>query len=114
MSSIADVGQVVVAEHTHRAAFTRLLARSWVARVAIVFAASTALGLIFMFPMWTMGWRQDLAQWWGWGLLVPVIVAIDHRLPYSGRQLGRRAAAHFVASLFVTALYVYLFHFLRV
>ena len=115
MSSIADVGQVVVTEQTHRAAFTRLLARSWVARVAIVFAASTALGLIFMFPMWTMGWRQDLAQWWGWGLLVPVIVAIDHRLPYSGRQLGRRARPlHFVASLFVTALYVYLFHFLRV
>ena len=114
MSTIADVGHVVVAEETHRAAFTRLLARSWMARVALVFAASTALGLIFMFPMWTMGWRQDLAQWWGWGLLVPVIVAIDHRLPYSGRQLGRRAAAHAVASLFVTALYVYLFHFLRV
>jgi two-component sensor histidine kinase len=74
------------------------------------------MGLLFMFPLWSegMGWKQDLAQWWAWGLLVPVITAIDRRLPYSGRQIGRRAAAHAFVSLFVTALYVYLFHFLRV
>src|SRR5438309_151640 len=114
MSSVADVGQVIVTDETHRAPFTRLLMRSWIARAGLVFAASTAVGLIFMFPTWTMGWRQDLAQWWGWGLLVPVIVALDQRLPYSARQLGRRAAAHGVASIFVTALYVYVFFVLRV
>jgi two-component system, LytTR family, sensor kinase len=116
MSSIADVGQVAVTEERHRAAFTRMLSRSWVLRALLILAASTAMGLIFMFPLWSegMGWKQDLAQWWGWGLLVPVIAAIDHRLPYSGRQIGRRAGAHAVASLFVTALYVWVFHFLRV
>jgi two-component system LytT family sensor kinase len=116
MSTVADAGPVAINEETHRAPFTRLLARSWVARAFLVFAASTALGLIFMFPLWSegMGWKQDLAQWWGWGLLVPVIVAIDGRLPYSGRQIGRRAAAHAVASLFITALYIYVFTFLRI
>jgi two-component sensor histidine kinase len=116
MSSVADVGQVVVTEGTQPAGFTRLVSRSWALRAALVFAASTAMGLLFMFPLWSegMGWKQDLAQWWAWGLLVPVITAIDRRLPYSGRQIGRRAAAHAFVSLFVTALYVYLFHFLRV
>jgi hypothetical protein len=116
MSTVANAGPVAINEETHRAPFTRLLARSWVARAFLVFAASTALGLIFMFPLWSegMGWKQDLAQWWGWGLLVPVIVAIDGRLPYSGRQIGRRAAAHAVASLFITALYIYVFTFLRI
>jgi len=116
MSSIADVGQVSVTEESGRAPLRRLGARSWAMRALWVIAASTAMGLLFMFPVWNegMGWKQDLAQWWAWGLLVPVITAIDSRLPYSGRQIGRRAAAHVVASLLVTALYVYLFHALRV
>ena len=117
MSSAVDVGQVAITEETHRAPFTRLLARSWVARALMVFAASTTLGLIFMFPMWSMSamaWKQDLAEWWGWGIMVPLIVAIDRRMPYSGRQLGRRAAAHGVACPLVTALYVYVFFVLRV
>lgn len=116
MSSIADVGRVAVTEKTHRAGFTRLLARSWILRAVMVFAASTAVALIFMFPLWNegMGWKENLAQWWGWGLLVPLIVAIDHRLPYSGRQIGRRTAAHAAAGLLVTAIYVYVFHVLRV
>ena len=116
MSSIADVSRVAITDETHRAGFTRLLRRSWVLRALLVFAASTAMGLIFMFPLWSegMGWKQDLAQWWAWGVLIPVIAAIDRLMPYSGRQIGRRAAAHAVASLFITALYVYVFHVLRV
>ena len=116
MSSVVDVGQVVVTEEMHRAPFARLLAHSWVLRFAVVFAACTAIGLTFMFPMWSegMGWQENMAQWWAWGLLVPVIVAIDQHLPYSGRQLGRRAAAHAASGLIVTAVYVYVFHCLRV
>ena len=116
MSSIADVGQVAVTEEMQPVGFRRLMAQSWLLRAALVFAGSTAMGLIFMFPLWSegMGWKTDLAQWWGWGLVMPLIVAIDHRLPYSARQIGRRAAAHGVASIFVTALYVYVFHVLRI
>jgi len=114
MSSIADVGQVSATEESQRAPFRRLAAQSWVMRAFLVFAGSTTLGLVFMFPMWSMGWKQELTQWWGWGLVAPVIVAIDRRLPYSARQPGRRALAHLVACPFVTALYVYVFHLLRV
>jgi sensor histidine kinase YesM len=114
MSTIADAGEVAITGETQGAPFKVLLARSWVLRAILVFAASSAVGLIFMFPTWSMGWKQDLAQWWGWGLLVPLIVFIDRSLPYSARQLGRRAAAHVVASIVVTALYVYVFHVLRV
>ena len=116
MSTIANAARVEVAEHAHRTTFRRLMADSWLLRAAVVFAGSTAMGLIFMFPLWSegMGWKQDLAQWWGWGLVVPVIVAIDRRLPYSERQIGRRAAAHAVIGVFVTIVYVYVFHFLRV
>src|ERR1700739_1519710 len=116
MSSIAEAGLVVLTAETNHFPFTRLMAKSWLIRAALVFAGSTAMGLIFMFPLWSegMGWKQDLAQWWAWGLLLPLIVAIDQRLPYSGRQLGRRATAHVVAGIFVTALYVYIFHVLRV
>jgi len=116
MSTIAEVGQVAVNEEMQQVGFRRLMAQSWLLRAALVFAGSTAMGLIFMFPLWSegMGWREDLAQWWGWGLLVPVIMAVDRRLPYSGRQLGRRAAAHAASGLIVTAVYVYVFHFLRV
>ena len=116
MSTIADAGEVAITEETQRAPFKVLLARSAALRAILVFAGSTAMGLIFMFPLWSegMGWKQDLAQWWAWGLLVPVIVAIDRRLPYTARQIGRRAAAHGVASIFVTALYVYVFHVLRI
>lgn len=116
MSSVADVGQVAVTEGAQRPGFTRLLRQSWILRALSVFAASTAVALVFMFPLLNegMGWKENMAQWWGWGLLVPLIVAIDHRLPYSGRELGRRVGAHAVAGLLVTALYVYVFHILRV
>ncbi len=44
---------------------------------------------------------------------MPLIMSIDHRLPFGSRQLGRRATAHLLVSLIVTALYTYVFFFLR-
>ena len=116
MSSIADVGRIVVAEDTERAPFSRWLARSWVVRAAVLIVGSSLLGLIFAVPMLNMGmgWKQPLSQWWAWGILTPLIVAADRRLPYAGRQFGRRAAAHGVASLVFTAVYIHLFFAIRV
>ncbi len=116
MSSLADIGQVVVTEETRQAPFTRLLAKSWVVRAALVGVGSSAMGLVFAIPMLNMGmgWKQPLAQWWAWGLVAPLILVVDSRLPYPGRQLGRRAAAHGVASVFFTAVYIYLYFALRV
>src|SRR5258708_1035789 len=55
-----------------------------------------------------------VAQWWAWGLVAPLILVADRRLPYTGRQLGRRVAAHGVASLIFTTISIYLFFALRV
>ena len=48
-----------------------------------------------------------------WGLLTPAIVWLDRRLPFSGRALGRRLAAHILASIVFTEIYFYLFTTMR-
>jgi signal transduction histidine kinase len=51
----------------------------------------------------------SLTQWWSWGLVTPLILAFDRRLPFSERRLPRRIAAHLLPSLLFTAAYVYVF-----
>ena len=92
--------------------------RRWLVRAALAAAGWTALGCIFALPsLSTNGWHDELriylAQFWGWGLLSPVILAIDRRLPFSGKQLGRRVAVHFGLSLVFTEIYFYLFTAMR-
>ena len=56
----------------------------------------TALGVVFALPQfeslaaWGRPLLTSLAHWWAWGLLSPVIVSIDRKLPFSNRQIGRR------------------------
>jgi sensor histidine kinase YesM len=57
--------------------------------------------------------RQSLAQWWAWGLMTPLIVMADRRLPYAGREFGRRAAAHLAGGLVFTSIYIFVFYVLR-
>ena len=77
--------------------------------------AWTALGLVFALPGLTAGpdWRRpligSLAQWWSWGLVAPLIVAADRRLPSSDKQLARRILLHCLLSFPVTAAYIYVF-----
>ena len=65
----------------------------------------------------TSHWHDELriylAQFWTWGLLTPAHLAVDRRLPFSGKELGRRVAAHILASLFFTEIYFYLFTTMR-
>jgi two-component sensor histidine kinase len=81
-----------------------------------VVVGSTIIGVLFALPELNMGmgWKQPLAQWWAWGLVAPVILLVDRQLPYSGRQIGRRAAAHAAASVVFTAAYIYVFFAVRV
>jgi two-component system LytT family sensor kinase len=87
--------------------------RKWLGRIAVTAAAWSAIGVVFALPDLPSagGWRVpllgSLAQWWAWGLITPLIIAADRRLPFTGKQLARRILALAVASLFVTALYVY-------
>lgn len=86
-----------------------------IGRVAFAAAAWTAIGLVFALPGIASGpdWRRSLlgslAQWWSWGLMTPVILAVDRRLPFSANQLGRRFAAQLVPSFLFTAIYLYVF-----
>jgi two-component system LytT family sensor kinase len=116
MSSIADVGRIGGVEETQRGWFARLLARSWLFRAAMVVIVSSAIGFLFALPEWNMGmgWKTPLALWWAWGLLAPLILVTDRRLPYTGRQPGRRVAAHGVASLIFTTISIYLLFALRI
>jgi len=76
--------------------------------------AWTAVGLVFAMPRFTSttGWwtvlRSSLAEWWAWGLLVPMIVAVDRRLPIAVNSLGTRLAVHIAIGLLMTLVYSYL------
>jgi len=96
-----------------------LLPRSGVGRAALMAGLWTLVGVIFALP--NMGGSgsallaiaASLTQWWAWGLITPLIVATDRRLPFSDRQLAGRLAAHLVLSFVFTILYVYLSAVLR-
>ena len=80
-------------------------------RILVAAAAWTAVGVFFAVPGMATGpnWRhsllQSLAQWWAWGLVAPLIVALDGFLPSSDRQLARRTLLHLLLSFPVTAAY---------
>ena len=87
----------------------------WLGRSALAVAGWTAIGFIFALPGLAGGgaWRGSLlgplAQWWSWGLLAPLILAADRRLPLSGKQLPKRLAAHLLFSLLFTTIYIHVF-----
>ena len=94
-------------------AATSLMTR-FARRVTIAALGWTALGLVFALPAIAAGgnwWPRLLAsfaQWWSWGLVAPLIVWADRRLPLSDRQLPRRILVHLILSVPVTAAYMYL------
>jgi two-component system, LytTR family, sensor kinase len=93
------------------------LMNNWMGRAVLAVLCWSALGLIFALPNVAAGngmpLRWSLAQWWSWGAMAPLIFAMDRRLPFSAKQLARRVFAHFLASLVLTAVYLYLFVALR-
>jgi sensor histidine kinase YesM len=82
-------------------------------RISIAAAAWTLLAVFFSLPLinspggWVMALKQTLALWWSWGLLTPLIIAADMRLPFRDDQLGRRIVAHVFLSVVFTSLFVY-------
>ncbi|MBE1160789.1 sensor histidine kinase [Dyella acidiphila] len=90
-------------------------------RLALVsLLAWTAVGVVFAAPRFasTMPWwfvlRTTLAQWWAWGVLVPLIIALDRRLPIAADSLGTRLFVHILLGLPVTLLYSYVTALLQV
>jgi two-component system, LytTR family, sensor kinase len=82
--------------------------------VALAVLFCTALGVVFALPNIASGrsWRvtvlPSIASWWTWGLLTPLIIAVDRRLPFNSHQMGRRIAVHLLLSPVFTTLYIYL------
>ncbi len=91
------------------------LMKTWTGRAVLAALAWTAIGFVFALPNLSMGghWKRSLlgslAQWWSWGLVTPLILAFDRRLPFSDAQLPRRIAAHLLPSFLFTAAYIYVF-----
>ena len=88
-------------------------------QVALAIAGWTFLGCVFALPSLSAGdgWRgallEPVSEWWSWGLLTPLIFWADRGMPFSGKQLGRRIAAHLPPSLLATSLYLYIHSALR-
>lgn len=82
--------------------------------IALAALAWTVLGCLFALP--DLSTRTDrrhalllsLTLWWSWGMITPLILWVDRRIPVSSKQLGRRVLAHLLPSLLVTSVYVYL------
>lgn len=90
------------------------LMKNRLGRTALAALGWTAIGCLFALPGLSMGnWRRallgSLAQWWSWGLLTPLILWADRRLPFSRKQLTQRLLAHLLPSLIFTSLYIYIF-----
>lgn len=94
-------------------------AMRWWGRILLAAVGWTAIGIMFALPnLMTSAFRQELrtylAQFWAWGLVTPLILAFDRRLPFSGKQLGMRVAAHLAASPILTLLGFYLMRILGI
>jgi two-component system, LytTR family, sensor kinase len=87
----------------------------WTRLIAVGACVSTAIGLVFALPhLGDVTTRREnllssLAEWWSWGLLTPVIVACDQRLPLPQRGLKEWLVPRILLGLLVTFVYVNLY-----
>jgi len=98
--------------------FIGRLCSKWWGLVLVGAVVCTAAGTLFALPEFgTSHWHDEiriyLAQFWVWGALTPAIVWLDRQLPYAGAAVGRRLAAHILASIVFTEIYFYLFTTMR-
>ena len=93
--------------------------RTFPGRMTLAALAWTIVGSIFALPELSAGtgWREallpSLAEWWAWGLVTPLILWVDRHIPVSGKHFSYRVLAHFIPSLLVTSVYVYVFGAVR-
>ena len=80
--------------------------------------AWTLIGCIFALPSLSAGMGRialyaSLAQWWSWGLVAPLILAFDIRVPLTRKQLPMRMLGHLVPSFLFTSGYMYVYAAVR-
>jgi len=94
------------------------LVNRWWARVLVAAAGWTIVGWIFalptlMSPNYNQSLRMYLTEFWAWGLVTPLIIRLDRRLPFAGKEAGKRISAHLIASAVFTLIYFYIFTTMR-
>ena len=94
------------------------LVNRWWARVLVAAAGWTIVGWIFalptlMSPNYNQSLRMYLTEFWAWGLVTPLIIRLDRRLPFAGKEVGKRISAHLIASAVFTLIYFYIFTTMR-
>jgi len=104
-------------EQTPATRIGRMLSRRWV-RVLLAAVWWTVVGWIFSLPSLTspnynQSLRMYLTEFWAWGLITPLVIWLDRRLPFSGKELGKRVGAHLAASAALTVVYFYIFTTMR-
>jgi two-component system, LytTR family, sensor kinase len=121
MESSEQIRPVGAGEQTMNGQWSAMnrVVRSWAGMILLLALGSTLVGLLFSLSMaadygWKRSAQQSLAQFWGWGLLAPLIIYVDRRLPFTWKQLGRRAVAHVFLGFAITAIYIYIYFVLRV
>jgi two-component system, LytTR family, sensor kinase len=83
---------------------------SWARWAALAAGFWTAVALVFVVPQlgnhgnWRTLLLASLAQWWSWGLLAPVITAIDRRLTGPNRN---RILVHLAVAPAMSVVYAY-------
>jgi signal transduction histidine kinase len=83
-------------------------------QIALAGLGWTILGCVFALPDLSAGVEPrhalllSLTVWWSWGMVTPLILWVDRQIPVSSKQFARRVLAHFLPSLLVTSVYVYL------
>ncbi len=84
----------------------------WIRKTLLWALAWTAIAVILAVPALLNrgGWGElagKLADMWLWGLLTPLILATDRRLPFSDKQFGLRIAAHVPLSLLFSLVHIF-------
>ena len=91
----------------------------WARSFAISAVVSTAVGLVFALPHLADPETRrryllsSLAEWWSWGLVTPIIIAWDNRLPLPQRGVKGWLPPRILLGLVVTLVYIYLFAALK-
>jgi two-component system, LytTR family, sensor kinase len=78
----------------------------WIAAILLW----STLGVLFALPGLSAGKvgrvvLGSLIQWWSWGLITPIIVWIDARLPFKENEILKRVLAHLPVSVLIIILY---------
>jgi signal transduction histidine kinase len=85
----------------------------WAKRVALGVCFWTAVAIVAVLPHLSLNsdWRASIlssqSHWWSWGLLTPLIMALDKRLLFSIKPIFGRVLVHLLLGAIFAVVYAY-------